>query len=115
MNLNEALNVMHRDGLIVSLSSDDRLKITGKALTDEQRNFIRRLKPDIMAELRLQAFVDLVQVTGACEHGILLDHDGIAAQLDAADIAELVKTDRRDRQVWAELLTYRLCMKRLGL
>lgn len=115
MNLREVFSAMTRDGLTVSLAGDDRLKITGKELTDKQRSFLHRLKQAILAELRLQAFIDLVRITGICEHGLLLHRDDIAAQLDAADIAELFKTDRRDRQVWAELLAHRLCMKRLGL
>ena len=111
-------------GLLASLARDgyrfrldhDRVIVQGPTdrLNPAALEQLRQKKPAILAELRLRDFVDLVRITGACEHGILLHRDQIAAQLDADDVAALLETDRRDRQVWAELLAYRLTRARIA-
>ena len=103
-------------GIMLSVSGD-KLKVQAPAgiVTSEIKNQIVDHKPQIMAACALSDFIELVRITGACEHSILLKRSVIADELDQDDNNELLKTDRADRQDWAELLAYRLCMKRLGL
>lgn len=61
----------------------------------------------------LQAFTDLVRLTAACEHHVLLHRDEIAAQLEDADAADLANTTREARQAWAVALAKRLARARI--
>ncbi len=55
----------------------------------------------------IRIFCQLVRHFGA-DHQILLSYEEIIAGLDADDIACLPNLDRREKQVWAEMLAYRL-------
>lgn len=111
-------------GLLATLAHDgyrfrldhDRVIVQGPTdrLNPAALDQLREKKPAILAELRLQAFLDLVRITAACEHQILLHRDEIAAQLDAADIEELKTNTREDWQLWAAMLAYRLTRARIN-
>jgi hypothetical protein len=109
------LSTLARDGYRFRLDHD---KVIVRGPTDRLSpaalDQLRQKKPEILAELRLEAFIDLVRVTAACEHGIVLHHDPIVAQLDQDDIAELLTNTREDRQAWAGLLAYRLTRSRIA-
>jgi hypothetical protein len=59
-------------------------------------------------------FIDLVRITAACDHHVLLHRRDIERQIEADDITELLQSDRVDRQAWAELLAARLARARIG-
>jgi hypothetical protein len=52
-------------------------------------------------------FCQLVRHYGA-DRQRLLSYEEIMVELDADDLKELEQTDRRDRQIWAEMLADRL-------
>ena len=45
------------------------------------------------------------------DHQVLLDEAEVLVELDEADRTELMTAELEDRQVWAELLAFRLCHK----
>lgn len=79
-------------------------------LVGARKRGLMELVPEAVAAL--ESFVDLVRVTAACDHQILLHRDEIEHELDDADVRELLNTDRLERQSWAALLAYRLSMAR---
>ena len=56
-------------------------------------------------------FARLVRDFGL-SHGLVLDDAVILAELDADDLNVLQYAETREKQVWAELLAYRLCKVR---
>jgi hypothetical protein len=94
----------------------DQVMVRGpqRLLDAEHIERVRQHKPDIRRELVLRNFIDLVRITAACDHHILLHRDHIAAQLDADDIAELLTTTREFRQSWASAIASRLADARIS-
>ena len=60
-----------------------------------------------------EKFANLVRAFGV-SHGILLDHSTILAELDADDLKCLESLDTHNKQVWAELLAFRLTQSRIS-
>ena len=56
-------------------------------------------------------FARLVRDYGL-HHGLVLEDEEILAELDADDLKCLQTSETREKQVWAELLAYRLCKER---
>lgn len=81
-------------------------------LDDHVVDYLRPRKSQLMAECRLRDFVRLVIAYGT-SHGLLLDADVVAAELDEIDRQELMTTELEDRQAWAQLLAYRLTRARI--
>jgi hypothetical protein len=73
----------------------------------------RTKSPSSVDRQLVDDFLRLVRVTGVCEHGLLIDDELILAELSADDLAELAELKRPDKQSWAQMLAYRLCMQRL--
>ncbi len=71
-----------------------------------------RKQTDNPAQQAANKFVRLVNSFAVCR-GFLLDRKQILAELDAKDLVCLMTTPKAERQVWAELLAYRLCNERV--
>jgi hypothetical protein len=95
----------------------DRVMVRGPdhLLTDPAAlEQLRQRKPEILAELRLQAFIDLVRSEGACVHRLLFSRAEILAQLDVDAVAELMTTTREQRQSLAADIAKRLADARIS-
>lgn len=87
----------------------EQIMVRGPGLGDQATvELLRGHKPDILCELRLRDFVDLVRAEAACTHGRLLHRDAIRRELDADDVADLTQTTREHRQAWAASIAHRL-------
>jgi hypothetical protein len=64
--------------------------------------------PNISSDATLQAFIQLVRATAACDHQTMLHPDEIAAELDAVAAADLASATRETRQSWAAAIAQRL-------
>ena len=76
-------------------------------LTDDRLELLRKHKQELIDQVLLRKFCDLVRVFGTA-HQVLLSDMEIVRELDAADIECLRSLDTRNKQLWAELLAYRL-------
>jgi hypothetical protein len=93
----------------------DHLKVEAQdhLLHHEAMMYLQEHKPEIMAACRLRNFLRLVRAFGVT-HGLLLDDEIILGEPDESDRAELMTSELRDRQAWAELLAYRLTRTESG-
>lgn len=108
------LDSFEREGYRFQLA-DDRLMVEGpdQLLSGQALDRLRQRKPEILAECRLRAFVDLVRSVAACEHQILLHRKEIEGELDADDLAALLQAELPGRQAWAGMLAFRLSNRRM--
>ena len=77
-------------------------------LTDDRMETLRQHKQELMDQVILRKFCDLVRAFGT-KYQVLLDDPVIVRELDVADMACLRSLDTYNKQIWAELLAYRLC------
>jgi hypothetical protein len=75
---------------------------------------LRQHKAEIQRELVLRNFVDLVRITAACDHHILLHRDHIRRELDEQSAEDLLTAMREQRQAWASAIASRLARRRIG-
>ena len=76
-------------------------------LTDDRLEALRKHKQELIDQVILRKFCDLVRAYGT-DHQVLLSDLEIVRELDAADLHTLRSLDTRNKQMWAELLAYRL-------
>ena len=91
----------HVDGDHLKVEAVDHL------MTEQVVEYLQAHKPEIMDQFRIRRFCRLVQALGV-SHGLLLDDEVILEELDDSDRAVLMTSELHERQVWAELLAYRL-------
>ena len=85
----------------------------GKWLSQLRSNYSESLGQGTAktAKTPISNFCQLVRHYGA-DHQFLLSYEEIMAGLDADDIASLMRLDRHEKRVWAELLAHRLTRDR---
>lgn len=107
---------LERQGFRFALRGDRLTVQAAPGLLDDRTvQRLRQQKPQLLKELRRREnFIQLVRVTAACEHRILLARWEISAELDKADLEALASTSREDRQAWAKLLAHRLTRQRIA-
>lgn len=79
---------------------------------DEIKARIKRDRDQILAELLLRRFTELVQHMGT-DYGVVIDEHVIRAEMDDRDREYLSEAPREERAVWASLLAYRLARRAL--
>jgi hypothetical protein len=108
------LAALEMDGYRFDLAGGDpNVTAAAELLNPAALAQLRMHKRDLLLEYHERSFVTLVRVTGACEHGLMIDDDDIRAALDDDDIECLTHLDSTDRRLWADMLAYRLCAQRL--
>lgn len=104
MNLHEAESQGYRLNL-----EQNQLAVYGPdhLLTESKLARLRQHRDSLIREVAVRDFCKLVQAYSAV-HGCILDQCNVEAELDNADIEELLRVDTVAKQGWAEMLAYRL-------
>jgi hypothetical protein len=90
-----------------------RLAVTAslRLMSTQAIEQLRSCRDGLVKEVNLRNFCQLVQHYGA-DRQRLLSYEEILAGLDDDDVEDLLNLNSHDKQVWAELLAYRLTSRR---